>query len=80
MVRSQDSTRSLAANIDRLHATVSQLDTKPGTDTTDAIEGLAQDLERRTISELPSAASEALTRINAIGAALQREHFMPSDR
>jgi uncharacterized alpha-E superfamily protein len=80
MVRSTASTRSLAANVDRLHATVAQLDAAPGTDTTDAIAALAEELKRRTVAELPSAAGEALTRLNAIGAALQREHFMPSDR
>jgi uncharacterized alpha-E superfamily protein len=80
MVRAKDSTRSLAANIGRLHGAVSLLDARLGTDTTDAIAALAQELERRTVTELPSAAGEALTRINAIGAALQREHFMPSDR
>ena len=31
-------------------------------------------------ASLPDVAESSLTRINAIGAALQREHFMPSDR
>jgi uncharacterized alpha-E superfamily protein len=80
LVRCPTSTRSLAANIERLHVAVAQLDDQAGGDTAEAITGLAADLKRRSNNELPSAAGEALTRINAIGAALQREHFMPSDR
>ncbi len=80
MLRSRESTRSLATNVERLRTAVGELKSDLGSDTASAIADLAQELARRSAAELPSAAAEALSRINAIGAALQREHFMPSER
>jgi uncharacterized alpha-E superfamily protein len=80
LIRGTTSTRSLLSNVERLASSLAALVASVGNDTASAIAALAEELKTCTTSDLPSAAGRALTRINAIGAALQREHFMPSDR